>query len=362
MEAWIKHLLEWYGRQQRVLPWRERPTPYRVWVSEIMLQQTQVATVQPYFERFMARFPSLEALAAADLQEVLKAWEGLGYYRRARLLHRAAGLVVTTRQGVIPREVAGLRELPGIGAYTAAAIASLAYGQPVPVVDGNVTRVCARLWAIAAAADSASARRQMQSRLGPAIAASADPAAFNQALMELGALVCRPRDPACPDCPLRQDCEAWRLGRVGEFPVRRVRPPLPHYRIAVGLVEHDGRLLIARRHEEQMLGGLWEFPGGKQERGETLEATVVREMREEVGLEVRVVRRACTVRHAYSHFRITLTAFHCVPVGAPQAAPCERPLAWVPRERLGDYPFPKANHKVFAALGWAVGAAEGRGG
>jgi A/G-specific adenine glycosylase len=354
---WFKPLLGWYHQQRRCLPWREAPTPYRVWVSEIMLQQTQVATVQPYFERFMERFPTLDALVGADLQSVLKAWEGLGYYRRARNLHRAAGRVLAEYSGRIPADVDGLRSLPGIGPYTAAAIASIAYGLPHPVVDGNVARVCARLWCIAADVRTSRVQRDLEGRLRDAISRSGDPSAFNQALMELGALVCRPRAPQCAVCPLRASCGALAAGRTAELPVRRPTTRVPHYRIAVGIIEHEGRVLIARRGEEQMLGGLWEFPGGKQERGERLVDTVVREVREEVNLAVRVVSEACSIRHAYSHFRITLTAFHCLPLGDSSTAHCDRPLAWVPWERLDDYPFPKANHKVFAALGRALSSA-----
>lgn len=350
MDAWVPHLLAWYRQHRRALPWRDQPTPYRVWVSEVMLQQTQVTTVRPYFERFLARFPNVEALAAAELQDVLKVWEGLGYYSRARHLQRAAQQVVA-EGGRIPDDLDGLRRLPGIGAYTAAAIASIAFGRPHPVVDGNVARVGARLWCLDRDVRTAAIQRTLQERLGAAIDSSGDPSSFNQAMMELGALVCRPRGPDCGACPVRDDCGALAAGRVADLPIRRGRERLPHYRIAVGLIERGGCVLIARRREDQMLGGLWEFPGGKREPGETLRQTVVREVREETGLEVKVLARLCTVRHAYSHFRITLTAFRCVPRRATAVVHCDRPIAWVPWPRLGEYPFPKANHKILAAMG-----------
>jgi len=348
--AWVSELLDWYRQNRRALPWRDAPSPYRVWVSEVMLQQTQVTTVTPYFGRFLKRFPTVGDLARADLQDVLKAWEGLGYYSRARNLHRAATVVVRDLAGDIPGDVDALRRLPGIGRYTAAAIASIAFGQPHPVLDGNVARVCARFWCIARDLRGARVAQDVERRLAVAIADSDDPSSFNQAMMELGALVCRPREPACAECPLRSACAALVAGRTGDLPLRRKRPPVPHHRIAVGIVEHEGRVLIARRGEDQMLGGLWEFPGGKRETGERLEQTVRRELREEVNLDVRIVRRLCTIRHAYSHFRITLTAFLCTPAEAPAAARCDRPMAWVSWERLADYPFPKANHKVLQAL------------
>lgn len=347
---WPPALLAWFHRHQRVLPWRSEPTPYRVWISEIMLQQTQVATVLPYFERFLACFPTLRSLADADLHDVLKAWEGLGYYSRARNLHRAAQQVRTRHGGELPADPQALLELPGIGRYTAAAIASIAFGQPFPVVDGNVLRVFARFWGIADDVRSGTVRDRFYVRLAPIIERQSDPSAFNQAIMELGALVCTVRRPQCATCPLADNCVARADGRTGELPVKARRAAVPHVDVAVGLVWREGRVLIARRPLAAMLGGLWEFPGGKQVAGETLEETAVREIREETGLDVEVGERLCTVRHAYSHFRITLTAFHCRLQGGALRMDTARPCEWVRPEDLDRFAFPRANAKVIAAL------------
>jgi len=348
--TWPDSLVRWYRRNRRDLPWRRETTPYRVWISEIMLQQTQVATVVPYFERFVARFPDARSLAAADVADVLKAWEGLGYYSRARNLHRAAHVVARDCGGELPCSVEQLAGLPGFGPYTTAAVASIAFGLPFPVVDGNVLRVFSRFWAIAGDVRSTRIRECIRTRLADAIASQRSPSDFNQALMELGARVCRPRDPDCGGCPLAQECEALQRGLTRDLPERQQRRRIPHLRVAVGVVWNNGRFLIARRGLDQMLGGLWEFPGGKRERGETLAETAVREVREEVGLDVRVVRRVCTVRHGYSHFTVTLTVFECELRCDPAQLRCTRPTAWITLAETDRYAFPGVNRKIFAVL------------
>ena len=347
--GWPTDLVAWYRLNRRRLPWREHPTAYRVWISEVMLQQTRVETVVEYFRRFTQRFPGVAELAAADLQDVLKAWEGLGYYRRARNLHAAAGVITTERAGVIPGSYRELLTLPGVGEYTAAAIASIAFCEPVPAVDGNVLRVAARFWALSEDIAKARTRRLVSARLLPAVKA-VSPADFNQAMMELGATVCRVRSPSCAACPLASGCTAWREGRTGELPVRRRRRAVPHYQIAVGVITDGGKVLVCRRREDQMLGGLWEFPGGKQQAGESLEETVGREVLEEVDLVVRVTGKLCSLEHAYSHFSISLAAFTCVVVsGRPQALSADV-VRWVPARRLRDLPFPRANQRILEAM------------
>jgi len=347
--TWPRRLLRWYARHRRVLPWRSRPTPYRVWISEIMLQQTRVDTVAPYFRRFVGRFPSLPRLAAASQQEVLKAWEGLGYYARARNLHKAAQRLVAEFGGRLPADLETLRALPGIGEYTAAAIASIGHGRPAPVVDGNVLRVFTRFWGIGADIRSGSVRGRLAARLAP-IVAEQPPAAFNQAVMELGALVCTPVRPACAECPLRQACVARATGRTGSLPFKSRAKPVPHHDVAVGVIWRNGRVLIAKRREDQMLGGLWEFPGGRREKRESLEHTVLREIREETGLETTCGAAYCTVKHAYTHFKITMTAFKCGYVSGTARARAAAALRWVRLPKLADYPMPRANRKVIAAI------------
>lgn len=346
---WPKRLVAWFHAHQRRMPWRDQPEPYRVWVSEVMLQQTQVDTVIPYFSRFIARFPDVRTLAAADLQQVLKLWEGLGYYSRARNLHAAATRVCEKFNATLPDTYEGLQELPGIGPYIAAAIASIAFGRPVPVVDGNVLRVFARFWGIEADIRDPRTRTTLFDRLTPMIA-MCDPSAFNQAMMELGALICSPKSPKCGQCPLKADCMAAATGRTLELPFKSRKAPVPHHEIAVGVVWRDGKVLIARRKENQMLGGLWEFPGGKIKPKEGAAEAVVRELREETGLAVRPLHKYCTVRHAYTHFKITLHAYACEAASGLAVARESDEVRWVTPTELQDYPFPTANRKVIAMI------------
>jgi A/G-specific adenine glycosylase len=344
-----KRLLDWYRKNRRRLPWRETQDPYRIWISEAMLQQTRVETVIPYYERFLSAFPDAAALARADLQEVLRVWEGLGYYARARNLHRAAEMIVARFDGRVPDGPEKLRSLPGVGPYIAAAVLSIAFGKPHAVVDGNVKRVLARLFQIEAPVNrpgSAAVFQQEADRL----LHRADPGAFNQAVMELGALICIPKNPACGRCPLYDFCGAVQTGSVARYPLRDKKPPVPEYAIAVGVVHKRGRMLITRRKPDGLLGGLWEFPGGKIREGETAEAACRREIAEETGLRVAVGERIARVRHAYTHFKIVMDVFHCAVESGRVKLTGPVDFAWVRPGQLEDYPFPKANRKFIPLL------------
>ena len=342
-------LTAWYRRHARDLPWRRTNDPYAVWLSEIMLQQTQVATAIPYYERFLKRFPTIDVLSRARLQSVLKAWEGLGYYTRARHLHEAARRIVRDHGGVLPQSAERLARLPGIGKYTAGAIASIAFDRNEPVLDGNVIRVLCRLEFIADNPKAADTLRRLWALAGT-ILPRGRAGMFNQALMDLGATVCVPRNPQCAGCPLRALCKAFAEDAQGDVPTRSQRRAIPHYDIGVAVVWRQSRILIAKRKPEGLLGGLWEFPGGKREKGESLEDCAVRETFEEVRVKARVARPFMTVRHAYSHFRVTLHAFECEYAGGrPKAVGCEA-WKWVLPEKLTGYPFPRANRKILEAL------------
>ncbi len=347
--AWMTALTEWFSVHQRSMPWREEQSPYRTWVSEMMLQQTQVASVIPYFQRFMEAFPNVEALAAATEEQVLKLWEGLGYYSRARQLAACARQIVA-QGGRFPEEFEALKALPGIGPYSAAAIASICFGKPVAVVDGNVLRVRARMLMDEEPIDGTAPRRRYFEELTQALQGHPEPGTFNQAMMELGALVCRPKAPDCGNCPVALWCEAFQHHAVQDFPKKRPAKQVPHYEVAVGLVYHNGKLLILKRLKEQMLGGLWEFPGGKLEDGETAAEAAAREIKEETGLNVAIGDEIAVIRHAYSHFHITMHAFYCNYDGEMNAVLCSRPWKWVAETELAAYPFPKANHKIFEAM------------
>jgi A/G-specific adenine glycosylase len=343
------HLLEWYRVNRRDLPWRQTNDSYSIWISEVMLQQTQVDTVLSYYRRFLERFPEVSALAAADLSQVLKTWEGLGYYARARNLHKAAGIILDDYKGEIPRDYASLKLIPGIGDYTAAAIASIAFGEPAPVLDGNARRVLARWMALHEATDSVSGSKKLRVVAKKNMYAE-DPGTWNQAVMELGALVCIPRTPRCEACPVTADCEAYRQKATLEIPLRRKRQPIPHYQVTAALIRHRGKLLITRRPEKGLLGGLWEFPGGKQEEGETLQECLARELKEELDVVAQVREEFCRVDHAYTHFKITLHVFHArIVSGQPKAIQVAE-VRWVKQEELGDYAFPRADRRVIELL------------
>ncbi len=337
-------LLAWYAVNARTLPWRGHPDPYAVWVSEIMLQQTQVDTVSPYFERWMARFPTLEALAAASEQEVLALWEGLGYYSRARNLWRAARQVWEAG-GQMPRTAADLALLPGVGRYTAAAIASMAFGQDEAALDGNIRRVLARVFNVTLPARSPEGERQLwalaQQHLPPGRAGD-----YNQALMALGSQICTPRAPACLVCPLQALCQAAALGLQAERPVMSSRPPVPLWTVTAAVIWRADRVLIARRPSRGLLGGLWEFPGGKLEPGETLPEGLRREIAEELAVEIAVGAELGVYRHAYTHFKVVLHAFACTLVtGEPQPQVASE-LCWALPAELPDFPMGKIDRQI----------------
>jgi A/G-specific adenine glycosylase len=341
-------LLIWYSQFGRDLPWRHSRDPYAIWVSEVMLQQTQVKTVIPYYQRWMSLFPTIQDLAAADQQQVLKAWQGLGYYARARNLHQAAQEVVLNYSGVFPDQLEVTLSLPGIGRTTAGGILSAAFDQPVAILDGNVKRVLARLVALQIAPKRAIADLW---QLSEALLDRQQPRNFNQALMDLGATVCTPHHPNCDRCPWSSHCQAYNLGIQSELPMSETRAPLPHKIIGVAVIwNSQGQILIDRRPQTGLLGGLWEFPGGKVEPEETIEACIQREIREELGIEIEVGDRLIVVDHTYTHFRVTLNVHHCHHLsGEPQPIECDE-IRWVELTELDQYPFPKANVQIIEAL------------
>jgi A/G-specific adenine glycosylase len=341
-------LLAWYRQSGRKLPWREQRDPYAIWVSEVMLQQTQVKTVLPYYDRWLTAFPSIPVLAAASQQEILKVWQGLGYYARARNLHRAAQIIVQNHNGIFPTVTQEVLALPGIGRSTAGGILSLAFNIPEPILDGNVKRVLVRL--IALPKPPAKALAELWD-LSEQLLDATHPRDFNQALMDLGATVCTPKQPACLICPWQIHCQAYNLNSQFDLPMHDLSLPLPHKRIGVAVIWNDqGQLLIDRRRESGLLGGLWEFPGGKIEPEETVEACIAREIQEELGIAITVHEHLISVDHAYSHFRVTLIVHYCQYVsGEPQPLECEE-IRWVAMDELEQFPFPKANVQIIQAL------------
>lgn len=354
-------LLRWFRRHRRPLPWRADRDPYRIWVAEVLLQQTRVAQAIPYYERFLRRYPSVHALAAAPLSDVLKTWEGAGYYARARHLHAAAREIVADHGGELPETVAGLESLPGIGPYIGRAIRSLAFDEPVVALEANGLRVAARWTREEGDLRSAPVRARLEGALR-ALLPPAHAGAFNEAVMELGETICLPVAPICEECPVAIACRAFQeLDDPGSIPRRAPRRPRPHHRAAVVvLVDANGGWLLQRRPLGGLLGGLWEFPGGKIEPGERPVDAARRELREETGWWAGELVPVGVVRHAYSHFSVDLYVFRGHPRRA-SIAPRSAHRRWVAPNRVRSLPLPKATEKILRLLERAEAASPGSG-
>ncbi len=342
-------LLNWYAANARDLPWRKTRDPYRIWISEIMLQQTQVEAVIPYYRRWLKRFPNVKALAEAQLKDVLAIWEGLGYYSRARNLHKAARKIVAEHNGRLPKTVEGLRQLSGIGRYAAGAIASIAFNVDAAVLDGNVKRVLARVFNLTDDVKSPAGEKKLWA-LAESLVPPGNAGDYNQAVMDLGATICRPQNPTCLLCPLLGLCKAQKLGLQNERPVTKKKPPTPHYDVAAGIIRKNGRVLIAQRPADKLLGGLWEFPGGKVEPGESLPDCLRREIKEELGIKIEVGEQTMTLKHAYTHFKITLYVFEARWASGKVRALEVADFKWVRFAKLAAYPMGKTDRAIAAFI------------
>ncbi len=314
-----------------------------------MLQQTQVKTVIPYFLNFIGRFPTLKDFAGADLQTVLKMWEGLGYYARARNFHKAAGIVTREMNGVIPDTLETFIRLPGVGEYIGAAVQSIAFGRAFAVVDGNVKRVLARVHCMDAPVSKPGSHRIFKA-LADLHLDEKDPGTFNQAMMELGALICSPKNPGCPSCPVSEFCNAYLSGRVGKFPTRIESRKVPIFHIAAGIVQKKGKFLITRRKLDGLLGGLWEFPGGKVEKNEDESSACIREIKEETGITAEIHSHLATIHHGYTHFKIKMDIFYCRYVSGRVCLKGPIDHQWIRLMDIDRFAFPKANLKFIPLI------------
>ena len=342
-------LLAWYVEDSREMPWRGLTDPYSIWVSEIMLQQTRVETVRPYFLRWMALFPDINTLAHASEQDVLHAWEGLGYYARARNMLKAARMVGSEYGGRFPGNTEDIRRLPGVGVYTAAAISSIAFGADEAAIDGNIRRVLARLGDISEPLGSPEAEVKFKQSAGELLPRG-KAGEFNQAMMDLGATICTPKQPKCNTCPVKGFCRAFELGIQTERPVIPVKAAVPHIQVTAAVIHRNEQVLIALRPSGGLLGGMWEFPGGKVEPGESDAEALVREIREELGTVVKVGEMVGTYKHAYTHFRVTLRAYHCDIQGIEPSALEAMEIRWVAVGALVDYPMGKIDRLISQTL------------
>ncbi|WP_273852907.1 A/G-specific adenine glycosylase [Guptibacillus spartinae] len=335
-------LISWFKKEQRILPWRENKDPYRVWVSEIMLQQTRVDTVIPYFERFMRLFPSIEALAEAEESDVLKAWEGLGYYSRARNLQSAVREVAESYNGIVPnhpREISGLK---GVGPYTAGAILSIAYDIPEPAVDGNVMRVLSRVVGIWEDIAKPSARKTFE-EVTRRIISKDDPSSFNQGMMELGAIVCTPRSPSCLLCPVQEHCRAFAEGSQEELPIKsKKKAPRPVPIAVVALEDSTGKFLIRQRPETGLLASLWEFPNVELSEGGLKQEQIKKHLRDEYEIDSEVEKELASFNHIFSHLKWQLTVYK----GSYQGELASKHFKMVDKNELQNFAFPVAHQKI----------------
>ncbi|MCH2176425.1 MAG: A/G-specific adenine glycosylase [Lentisphaeria bacterium] len=336
--AAVRALLSWFEKEQRYMPWREQKSAYRTWISEIMLQQTRVDTVIPYFNRFMKHFTDVYELANAKQDEVLKFWEGLGYYSRARKLHECAQVLVTDYHGVFPETYEELLKLPGLGPYTAAAITSIAFAQPVPVVDGNVFRVHARLYGDYDDISKPNTRKKVFEHLLEPVKVSKHPSYFNQGIMELGALICTPQNPNCTKCPVSKFCYAKSNKVQSELPVKKPKTKVPEKDVAIFLLEDEKYVLLQQRHEKKLLGKMWELPGSEFK--DKPEEVLVK-IKEQTGFELKVGKKLKIFRHAYSHFKVKAHLYEATHCGTAIVGTGLHDVQWVEKSNLSEKAFGK---------------------
>lgn len=342
-------LMDWYHANHRKLPWRRTGDPYRIWVSEVMLQQTQVNTVIPYYNAFLDLFPDVKALAEADLQDVLKAWEGLGYYSRARNLKRAAESVMEKHDGFVPGAWNVFRELPGVGDYISSAVLSIAFGLPFAAVDGNVKRVLSRFHGLDSPVNE-NGSHPVFYRAANEMLDRKNPGLHNQAMMELGAMICKPKTPGCSNCPFAPRCAAKRMGTVEFYPKRTPRKKPPEYRAVSGIIRKNGRILVVRRPEDGLLGGLWDFPGDTIQPDSPPGEALIRIAEKNLGIQIRIIEESGTVKHAYTHFRINVTVFRCVHAGGRVRRSGPAAHKWIVPGKIKELPFSTAGRKMFPLI------------
>ena len=348
-----EQLITWYSKHKRDLPWRHSKDPYKIWLSEIMLQQTQVDTVIPYYKKWLNKYPTLKDVAHAAEGDLLKIWEGLGYYNRCRNFKKACDIVLSDYKGKVPTDFHAFIKMPGVGEYIAAAVLSIVHDKSYPALDGNIMRVLSRFM-----------KKKTLSRYNKKVIYNhickwmkfGSPGDINQALMDIGSQICKPNQAHCYKCPLENSCRATKTNLPESYPTPKQNKHIPNYDVVTGIIWDHDQFLILQRNEMNHLGGLWEFPGGKMKNGESQSEALIREIKEECGLEVNVKSKIGSIKHVYSHFSIHMTTFHCVSKNNT-IIKTTQPYRWIKPIQIKDLPFPKANHKLFSILnkqGWHV--------
>ena len=341
------NLIQWYIANNYSFPWRKSSDPYKIWISEIMLQQTQVNTVIPYYNNWMALFSNVEILSRAPIQKVLKCWEGLGYYQRAHNIHETSKIIVQDFNGLIPDDYNNLISLKGIGDYTASAILSMAYNKKYPAIDGNLKRVVARISGIANFKKIIPKSKKIIMNF----MTEDNPGSVNQALMDLGREVCLPQKPKCTACPISTFCIAYSKNKIPYYTFIKKKNNKPIYNVSVAIIWKAKKILISKRKKDGLLGGLWELPGGKKHKNENDSECLLREINEELGISVNIKNKIGTIKHHYSHFSINLTAYNCEHFSGKAVAYSSEKIEWIKASQIIQYPFPKATLKLFILAG-----------
>jgi len=344
MNTTSKNLLLWYKKSNYYMPWRNQASPYQIWISEIMLQQTQVKTVLNYYNNWMEKFPTVKCIAEATIDDILKLWEGLGYYKRAHNIYDASKIIVNEYNGKVPNIYSDLIQLPGIGDYTASAILSIAFNKPYSAIDGNLKRVISRLNIL----DNKFKNIDIMKKFVIKLMKNNNPGDINQAFMDLGREVCVPRIPKCEICPLNVFCLAYIRNEVSLYPIKEIRKKIPSFDVVVGMIYKKNKFLISKRKKNGLLGGLWELPGGKKMINETDQNCLKREIKEELNITIDVINKIGYIKHQYSHFKINLIGYICqYSTGNPQPLAADD-LRWISKKSIKNFAFPKSTIKLFA--------------
>ena len=337
-------LTHWYVKHKRDLPWRHTKDPYKIWISEIMLQQTTVNTVIAFYERWIKAFPTIHDLGKAPLQMVLKQWQGLGYYNRAKNLHKASQILIKEHRGLLPKDPQLIRSLPGFGPYTTGSVLSIAYDIPLTIIDANVRRVVMRLLALPGIADTKQDLKINEFLLK--VLPGQNVGDFNQALMELGALVCRSREPICTLCPVKKYCQANKIGKQEIIPETK-KKIIKDIQAVIAIIKKGEHYFIQKRSSKGLLADLWEFPGGKIKEGEPKKEALARELNEELGVELKSAKHLFDVKHFYTQFRVNLSVFNCSLFNDPKIDAAHR---WVSFNDFSKYPMPSGSAKIIEKL------------
>tara|TARA_Y100001960_G_C14704537_1_gene843614 strand:- start:151 stop:1218 length:1068 start_codon:yes stop_codon:yes gene_type:complete len=336
-------LFEWYNLQSYEMPWRNSKDPYKIWISEIMLQQTQVNTAKPYYLAWMKSFPTVKSVACADIDNILKVWEGLGYYKRAHNLYESSKIILNQFNGNIPDNYKDLLSLKGVGDYTASAILSIAYNKPYPVFDGNIKRIISRLYKLKNKNDILVKSKKTISQCMKYI----DSGDINQSFMDFGREICTPQNPKCDICPISLQCKSYHSKQVNLYPPKEKKPKKPTYDVAVGLIWKNSKILISKRNKNKLLGGLWELPGGKKNRKENLRECLKRELLEEIDIEIKIDEKIGKIKHSYSHFGIHMTGYICNYKKGIAKALASEEIRWINFNEISNFAFPRATIKLF---------------